>query len=247
MWERVPSTSASVDRAQVFRRSHKVPLVKPTLADNTRPRWRFNSAVSPFRVKNREILVARPRYRAMYYPKTTRFPEIPRVSPPLPSHSHPFIHSMCAENYFTSALARLSRQWVLKIFIFWTRGSSGRAADLKGDRLISLKGDNRPDGTPGFDFEVKRASSCPWSKSLPAYRFVLTVFFRGRGGDLIFWFASSTVQPGATDDFPTQWDYHRQLACYAERLTAFVESAVYLSATRALMPSRAGFVRILHD
>lgn len=113
--------------------------------------------VSSFRVKNREILVAQFRYRA-YYPKTTRFPKTPRVSSsalPLASF-YRLSHSMCAENYFTSALARLPRQWALKIFIFWARGSSNRAVDLKGDRLISLRGDNGPYGMPGFDFEVKR-------------------------------------------------------------------------------------------
>lgn len=108
--------------------------------------------VSSFRVKNREILVAQLRYRTVYYPKTTRCPETPRVSSsalPLASF-YRLSHSMCAENYFTSALARLPRQWALKIFIFWARGSSDRAVDLKGDRLISLRGDNGPDGTARF-------------------------------------------------------------------------------------------------
>lgn len=73
-----------------------------------------------------------------------------------------------------------------KYLFFGPAARPGRAIDLKGGRLISLRGDNGPDGTPGFDFEVKRPpTSCPWSKSLPAY-LVLAVLFRERGGDLIF-------------------------------------------------------------
>lgn len=176
--------------------------------------------MSPFRVKNREILVARrPRYRAL-----SENHEILWDPSRFSSLLHPFIiwaiRCENVENYFTSALARFSRQWVLKIFIFWTCGSSGRAADLKGDRLISLKDDNGPDGTMGFDFEVKRPRRhiLSLSRFLPIGSF--SPLFRGRGEDLIFWFTSS-MQPGAADDFPTQWDYHRQLSCYVERLTTW--------------------------
>lgn len=54
----------------------------------------------------------------------------------------------------------------------WLVQPSGRSE--RGLNLV--KGDNGSDGTPGFDFGVKRyPTSCPWSKSLPAYRFILAM------------------------------------------------------------------------
>jgi len=178
-----------------------VPLIKPTLVDNTRSRWRFN----PGPCLHSESKTAKSSSRdpdIEHYPKFSLRSLAFLLPPILPLASfYRLNHSVRVENYFTSALARLPRQWVLKIFIFWTRGSSGWAADLKGDRLISLKGDNGSDGTMGFDFEVKRPRRHILSpKSLPAYWLILVMLFRGWEGDLIFWFAPS-MQPGAVD-FP---------------------------------------------
>jgi len=165
--------------------------------------------MSPFRVKNREILVARPRYRALsenheilWDPSRFFFPTLPLASF---YHSN---HSMRVENYFTSALARLLQQWVLKIFIFWTRfiRSSGRS---KRRPLNLLKGDNGSDGTMGFDFEVKRpgrhilgSSSCLSAR--PRHAFPGT---RRRSNFLIClehaagcdrWFSDSVKLPSTT-------------------------------------------------
>lgn len=114
-----------------------------------------SSTVLLFRVKNREILVARPRYRVVYYSKTTRFPE----TPPFFLQSPPTFlcrsdRSMCAGDYFASAHSCGPRDNGSSKYLFF--GPVVRAADLQGDRLISLKATMNRTERRSFDFGVKR-------------------------------------------------------------------------------------------
>lgn len=96
-----------------------------------------------------------PRYRSRALSENHEIPRDESV-PPSPASGLcvvPFVVpgrvSMRADDYFASALARPPRQWALKIFIFWARGSCGRTADLKergGGPLNLVRGDNGPGG-----------------------------------------------------------------------------------------------------
>jgi hypothetical protein len=78
------------ERGLSFRRSHKVPLVKPTLADNTEPRWRFNSgpclhsesktAKSSSRVLDIERCIIRENHEIPWRPSRVSSPILPPAS-----------------------------------------------------------------------------------------------------------------------------------------------------------------------
>lgn len=125
----VPSTSASVDRARVSAKSRGAAR-KINISRQYRTKVTFQSSIVPlFRVKNREILVARHRYRVVYYPKTTRFLGTPR-----------FISCRRQASFCRSGRrlfricthSRDSRNNGPSKYLFF-------GPDLQGDRLISLK------------------------------------------------------------------------------------------------------------
>jgi len=132
----------------------RLPPRKTNISRQCRDEVTFQSSapVPLFRVKNREILVARPRYRAMHYPKTTRFPGTlpsPSTPPPRARVSFPLSlpgRAMRADDYFASALARpRATMGPQNIYFLGPRFVRPSGRSEKGDRLISLGPDNGPD------------------------------------------------------------------------------------------------------
>lgn len=204
-----------------FRLSHEVPLVKPTLVNNTRAKWHFNPRLCLYsESKTAKSSLHSPDIESYIIRKPRDSLEPLAFSSCL--RQHPFVvrAARCVPAIISHLHARATPATMGPPNIYFLGPSFVRPIFPRGP-LNLVKSDNEPDRTPSFDFEVKRLRRRVLGpRSFPAHRFVLAMLFRrGRSNFLIclgcgMWFSRPARLPSAT-----------RAPC--KRLVAFMKNIAY--------------------